>query len=429
MKRLLLPLLALLVFGGGGLLVDLHRQRERSVMSGFFESQPTVVASRSGGRVQRILTPEGAKVSAGQRLMELEAAPGQADTAALEAAARQAEAHFQAVHAGPRPEDIRRQEAVVAELRSQLDKTVNGAQPEEIASAQARYDQAQARYAEALHGPTWEDRGQVRQQMAAAQARRDFAKKEMGRQQSLYAQDATSRHAVDQAVSDYDAAEATLRSAEDAFYQARRGTRTEDIAQARADKEAARQQWLLLKGGSRPEDVAAARARLAQAQAQLDELRRGNRPEDVAEARAQAARAQAEARSAVAKTAERQVTAPLAAVVERNLVAVGDLVTIGQPLARLADPTDIWLRVYLPEADLAKVKVGDAAQLQVDGIDPRVPAVVDVIATQGEFTPANVQTPGDRGQQVYAVRLRLANPDARIKAGMEATVKSMGQWR
>jgi HlyD family secretion protein len=174
--------------------------------------------------------------------------------------------------------------------------------------------------------------------------------------------------------------------------------------------------------------VASARARLAEAQAQLTELHHGSRAEDVAQARAAAANADQQARSEMDKVAERQVKAPLTGVVERVLVAVGDLVSAGSPLMRLADPDDIWLRVYLPEEHLAQVKVGDAADLKIDGIGESVPARVDTIATQGEFTPANLQTPGDRGKQVYAIRLRLAHPDPRVKAGMEATVTRMGSW-
>jgi hypothetical protein len=54
--------------------------------------------------------------------------------------------------------------------------------------------------------------------------------------------------------------------------------------------------------------------------------------------------------------------------------------------------------------------------------------VVDSVSTQGEFTPANLQTPDDRGKQVFGVRLRLATPDLRVKAGMAATVKQIGGW-
>ena len=95
---------------------------------------------------------------------------------------------------------------------------------------------------------------------------------------------------------------------------------------------------------------------------------------------------------------------------------------------RMTDPSDIWIRVYVPEASLAKLTVGSDAALRIDGIPEPVPAVVESIATRGEFTPANLQTPDERGKQVFGVRLRLKQPDPRVKAGMYATVKQLGQW-
>jgi multidrug resistance efflux pump len=94
----------------------------------------------------------------------------------------------------------------------------------------------------------------------------------------------------------------------------------------------------------------------------------------------------------------------------------------------MSDPNDLWLRVYLPESKMAKVKVGNDAELHVDGIAEPVAAVVESIATKGEFTPANLQSPDERGKQVFAIRLRLKRSDARVKSGMYATVKRMGQW-
>ncbi|MBX7134833.1 MAG: efflux RND transporter periplasmic adaptor subunit [Fimbriimonadaceae bacterium] len=104
------------------------------------------------------------------------------------------------------------------------------------------------------------------------------------------------------------------------------------------------------------------------------------------------------------------------------------MVSPGTPLLRIDDPEDIWLRVYVPEVHLAKVKVGDPAKIEVDGIEGWLSADVESIAVEGEYTPANLQTPSERGRQVFAVRLRLRAPDRRIKAGMYASVRRLGQW-
>jgi HlyD family secretion protein len=101
---------------------------------------------------------------------------------------------------------------------------------------------------------------------------------------------------------------------------------------------------------------------------------------------------------------------------------VGDLVQPGALVIRMANPRDLWVRIYVPEANLARFSVGREVPLQIDGVPEPVPARVESVAPRGEFTPANLQTPEERGKQVFGVRLRLKRPDTRVKAGMYATV-------
>src|SRR5207244_952473 len=95
---------------------------------------------------------------------------------------------------------------------------------------------------------------------------------------------------------------------------------------------------------------------------------------------------------------DRVVRAEQAGIVERVLVSEGDLMSPSQPVIRMDDPADIWMRVYVPERLLALVLVGDSADLTVDGITGPVSARVESIATRGEYTPANLQTPDERGK-------------------------------
>ncbi|MHB2020067.1 MAG: hypothetical protein ACYCW6_24280 [Candidatus Xenobia bacterium] len=120
MKRVAVPLLILVFLAVTGAAVERMRARERSVLSGYFENQPTSIASRASGRVRRIVANEGTAVHQGDVLLELEAVPGEADANALQDAAQQAWAHFEELRAGPRPA--------------------------EIAAARARYEEARARY-------------------------------------------------------------------------------------------------------------------------------------------------------------------------------------------------------------------------------------------------------------------------------------------
>lgn len=474
---------ALIVFvlgglGLGGWYVDARRQRERSRLSGVFEAEPTDAATRLGGRVVRILAEEGRKVAPGTAIVVLEAQASQDQTKALEweaeaaraawemalhgprkeeiarqaAALREAEATYEKMRNGPRIEEIEAARAKLREAEALFQEAITGPRMEEVARARAAEEVTRARLAQAERGPTVEERSELRARLDAARSQAALAGADLHRAEALYGQGAVSLQFLDAARSAARVAQARAREAEEAWRRAELGTPREELEQARqAYREAKASLDLVLAGsrieekraaaarvaaaranlkallrGSRPEDIAAARAKVAQARAALQELRKGSRVEALAQARYQKLAAAARARAAVITQAEEVVRAPLPCVVERILVAVGDLVPPGGVVARLQDPDNIWLRVYVPEADLASVQPGVRAELQVDGVPDVVPAVVASVATTGEFTPANLQTPEERGKQVFAVKLQLAHPDARIKPGMAATVRRLG---
>ncbi len=479
--RLLIPVVMLLVFGVGGWYVQVQRARQRSTLSGFFESQPTQVASRVGGRIVRILVNEGDAVHTGQPLMTLNVAPAREDTRAKQEAAEQARQQLREVVNGPRPEDIRKQEGAVAEAEADLARLRNGPLPEDIRQARAKLQQMEAEYKKALAGSrpqeiaqaqaaernawarlaqskrglTPEEKAEAKARLDAAVAQVELASADAARYRTLYDEDAISRQQYDQAVTNLRQAEANrqeqaqawqraeegtpqeeMEQAQASYQQAkaaldlvRAGSRREDIAAAKAQRNQAQQALQVLLRGSRIEDIQAGEARLAQAQAALDELKAGSRKEQIAQAQAAAKAAQATAKSSEANLVEQTVRAPQDGVIENVPVGVGDLISAGTQLLRMDDPRNIWVRVYVPEAQLAQVTVGSDVELRIDGIATPVAAYVESVATRGEFTPANLQTPNERGKQVFAVRLRLKQPDPRVKSGMYTTVRRIGNWQ
>ena len=78
------------------------------------------------------------------------------------------------------------------------------------------------------------------------------------------------------------------------------------------------------------------------------------------------------------------------------------------------------LTVYVPEAELGRVSLGQEAEVLVDAYDQGFPGEVVHIASQAEFTPKNVQTQEERVHMVFAVKIRLDNPDQLLKPGMPA---------
>jgi HlyD family secretion protein len=219
------------------------------------------------------------------------------------------------------------------------------------------------------------------------------------------------------------------------------GSRPEDVAQLAAEaataeadlsgaqKDLDRMQALLDRGSgtAKSRDDAQTRRdmaadRLAAARQALLRARRGSRPQEIAESRARLA--SMDARIAVLEQQERDATviSPLAGVVTEKVAQQGELVQAGSPLCVITDLANAWLTVYLPETDLARVRLGQAA-LAVTDDGQRRKGHVTYISAIAEFTPKNVQTRDERVKLVYKVKVGLDNRDGLFKPGMPAEAR------
>jgi len=117
------------------------------------------------------------------------------------------------------------------------------------------------------------------------------------------------------------------------------------------------------------------------------------------------------------------VEAPANSVVEVVSVRPGDLLTPNQPVARLLEKDQIWVRIYIPEPQLGLVKVGQPAKIAVDTFPKAAFAgVIEQINSEGEFTPRNIQSRDERANQVFGVKVRIDNREGKLKPGMSADV-------
>lgn len=462
---------------GGGYWIERTKARDQSVLSGTFESQPAQLSARVGGRVRTLVVKEGDLVEPGQPLAILESTPDLQDTKALDEQVGEAEKGLlQAIR--ERAEQISIQSASVAELQAVYDKAINGSRPEEIAAGRAVLTNAQSRLDEAVRGPRKQEIQQAKAALQVAEAtlakvtngasiaqrRKLMAELEsakameiqaqlaFARREDLYREGAVSGETRDNARADYDVSVAKRKSAEQAMAdlnsrpedlavatrqveQTRQslnlllaGTRQEEIDAAKATRDQAAANFRLLTRGNRLEDIRAAASRLMQAKASLSAVQYGSKVQAIEQARLKVLEAKARASSSRTKTSENVLKSTRDAQVERVLVAPGELLSVGTPVMRVSYPEDLYLRIYVPEANLPYVHAGDRASVKVDGIKELVECLVESVASQGEFTPANLQTPEDRGKQVFSVRLRPVHVDLRLKAGMGATIVQVGAW-
>lgn len=164
-------------------------------------------------------------------------------------------------------------------------------------------------------------------------------------------------------------------------------------------------------------------AGVEQALQNLALLREGPRREDIDQAAATL-----RARQATVETTRRQLEytrlqSPVAGMVSVRLAEAGEIVSPGKTVLRIAELSRPWVRAYLNEKDLTRVRLGQAAQIRIDGLPGKVfEGRLAFISPTAEFTPKTVETHALRVDMVYRVKVQVDNPDGVLKLGQPADV-------
>lgn len=116
-----------------------------------------------------------------------------------------------------------------------------------------------------------------------------------------------------------------------------------------------------------------------------------------------------------------EIRSPIDGEVARRSIRAGEVATPGSTLMVVANLDQVDLTLFVPELSIGQVHTGQNVEVQVDSFPGEIfPGEVVFIATEAEFTPRNVQTREDRLSLVFAVKVRIDNPDHRLKPGMPA---------
>jgi len=392
--------------------------------SGVVEATEVDVSAQVGGLLRAVEAQEGASVAAGGVIARIE-------TEDLEAQLRQAQGTVQAAEG-----DLARSRATRAGTRAARETArlayekgteLKGRRSQAAAQhegAVAARDQAKARLDLVRAGTREEEIRQARAAAGSAEAEWENVRLELERREMLLAQGAISQQQVDFQQAAEKAARGQLEAARARLDEALAGARTEEERQAEASLAQAEANVL-----------AARRALETAEELYADKLELKQRL-DAAEAEEQAAReatAAAEGqlesvRGALAAAEKRLrdavVTAPLDATVLLKIREPGETVGPGQPIVRLADLDHMWLRVYVAETEIHRVKLGQKAEVTIDAAPGRTFAgEVTEIAQEAEFTPKNVQTREQRVKLVFGVKIGLVNPEGALKPGMPADAR------
>jgi HlyD family secretion protein len=336
---------------GVGLWLWLGRPGDRPLrLSGRIEGYETDIGARVGGRVQEVTVREGARVSRGQLLVRI-------DDDEVQARLRGAQARLAAA---------RQQENGA---RSQIAVVESQIRESELTLAQSRQDN---------EGRVFQARANVataQAQLEQAQAQLRLARVTAERSEQLARQGATSRQTLDQDRAAYQSAQATVAALR------------KQVDAARGALELARS--TTLNPSIRQAQLAALGQQREQAQAALQA------------ARAEVGSALAAQQQIQAQIAWLTIRSPLDGVVIARSVEPGAVVTSGRTLLTLLDPATVYLRGFVPEGSIGRVKVAE-------------------IDAQASFTPENIYFREDRVRQVFGVKLTILQPAGFAKPGMPA---------
>jgi len=170
--------------------------------------------------------------------------------------------------------------------------------------------------------------------------------------------------------------------------------------------------------------VDVAKAKLDQARQNLSLLREGARKEDIERAAADLEAARAQASTAVQQLAYARLVSTISGVVSVRLAEKGQNVSPGQAVFRIAQIDQPWVRVYLGEKDLPRVRLGQEAEVRVDGVPGKVfRGRLSFISPEAEFTPKTVETKALRVDLVYRAKVDVDDAAGALKIGMPADVR------
>jgi len=381
----IITLMAGLAFAGWTWWRDRRDNRNVIQASGRIEVTEVNVSSKVTGRVAKLLVEEGTDVKVSQLIAELEGEE-------LEAQLRQARAALQSAEA----------RLAQARITLQVEPTTVRTQ---IRQAEENLHAAEQRLSLLKAGSRPQEIEEGRANLRQNLARLEIARLTRDRFRELLADGAIAKQDLDRAESDFQAAEAAVRAKRERLAILEEGPRTEDIRAAQAER-----------------DRVAAALEAARANAASLDLRQ----QDVRVAEAVVREAAANVRRLESQVAELKVFAPLTATILTKAVEAGEVVTAGKPLVLLGDLDHPWIKVYVTETQVGKVKLGAQARVLVDSF-PQQPfrGTVTWIADQAEFTPKNIQTKEERVNLVYAVKVTIDNAQRKLKAGMIADAELM----
>jgi HlyD family secretion protein len=377
-----LPILLLLAAAAGGYYYYTQREAEangnRILVSGNLELTQVDLSFKTAGRIVELNVREGDWVKKGQIIARLDASQLDQQKARDLASVSGAQSAYQQLQTS------------IEYQRATIDS--------DIAFRRAELAQAQARLDDLLAGSRSQEIAQAQAAVTDAKASNDLAKAELERAQTLFGREDISRSQFDQARTRVETTAAQLRAAEQRLALVQEGPRKEEITAARAA-------------------VARAQATVTTAEANRIELRR--KEQELTARRSEIDRNRALVGMTEAQISDTTIVAPIDGVILVKAAEMGEVVAAGTTIVSIGDLDHPWLRAYIPEEDLGRVRLGGTASLSTDSFpQKKYEGKISFIASEAEFTPKQIQTKEERVKLVYRIKIDVENSAHELKNNM-----------
>lgn len=381
MKKKIIPVLILIAVASAAVYVWWTwngEPEDRILVSGNIEMTEVDVAFKTAGKLAERSVDEGDRVQRGQVVARLdrdqltqqrEAAAAAVELAKAQLMQAQTAAKYQreamSAEVQARTADLEAMQAKLRELKT-------GSRPEEIREARAALSAGEAEFARARND--WE------------------------RAQRLYKDDDIATAQYDQARSRFEAAQAQVQQIRERLKLVETGPRTEVIE-------------------AQSSQVQRARAAVRQAQASSLEVQR--REQEIAARRADLERAQAQLALIETQLQDTVAQAPAGGIVLTKSADPGEVLAPGTTVLTIGDLEHPWVRGYIGERDLGRVKIGSPVKVSTDARPGKIyNGRISFIASEAEFTPKQIQTHEERVKLVYRVKIDVENPNGELKSNM-----------
>lgn len=382
MKKRLIPiLLVVLILAVAGVLWsrraspgDVNRIR----LSGNIELTQTDISFKVPGKLVERTVNEGDAVKKGQLIARIDELQTLRQKNAQQASVQSAQMQLAEASTGidwqraTLAGDIGLRQAEIQQAQAVLDQMLAGSRPQEIQSAEAAVSDARTQH---------------------EQARLDWE-----RAQVLYKNDDISTAQRDQAQSRFNSTAAVLKQSQERLAMVREGPRKEEIAVARAQ-------------------LARAQAALKISEANRMETKR--REEELRARRSEVDRARQQLGVTEAQLQDTTVYSPTDGVVLVKSAEPGEVLAAGTTVVTIGDLDRPWVRGYVGETDLGRVKLGQKVRITTDSYPGKEYwGRVSFIASEAEFTPKQIQTRDERVKLMYRIKIDVDNQQRELKSNM-----------